>query len=81
MAPVAHELSSICGVLEPLQTRDTIAGQLAELETTLLEKGTPPMVLVGFSWGAWLGYMLAARYPHLVKKLVLVSSGSFDEKY
>jgi pimeloyl-ACP methyl ester carboxylesterase len=40
-----------------------------------------PATLVGYSWGAWLGFLLAARHPALVQKLILVSSGPFEEKY
>jgi pimeloyl-ACP methyl ester carboxylesterase len=39
------------------------------------------MLLIGYSWGAWLIYFLAARYPEIVSKIVLVGSGPFDEKY
>ena len=39
------------------------------------------MILIGFSWGAWLSYILAALYPFFVKKLILVGSGPFEEKY
>lgn len=31
MAPVARELSSYCGVLEPLQTEASLEGQVREL--------------------------------------------------
>jgi pimeloyl-ACP methyl ester carboxylesterase len=37
--------------------------------------------LVGFSWGAWLSFMCAAYFPELVRKLILISSGPFEEKY
>lgn len=81
MAPVARELSLNMGVLEPLQTADSIDGQLAELKKILEKHGNPPMILVGFSWGAWLSYIFAARYSLLVKKLILIGSGPFEEKY
>lgn len=81
MAPVARELSNITGILEPFQTETTIEGQVEELRSTLEELARPPVVLIGFSWGAFLSWMLAARYPDLVKKLVLVSSPPFEERY
>jgi pimeloyl-ACP methyl ester carboxylesterase len=81
MAPVARELSLNMGVLEPLQTADSIDGQLAELKKILEKHGNPPMILVGFSWGAWLSYIFAARYSLLVKKLILIGIGPFEEKY
>ncbi len=81
MAPVARELSSDWGVLEPLQTEASVEGQIQELRRVLEEKTDPPASLIGFSWGAWLSFLVAARYPTLVKKLILVASGPFEEKY
>ncbi len=81
MAPVAMELSSKGGILEPLQTASSIDGQVAELKRTLEEHGQSPMILVGYSWGAWLGLLFSSRYPGLVRKLILVGSGPFEEKY
>jgi pimeloyl-ACP methyl ester carboxylesterase len=81
MAPVAKEIAVGRGVLEPLQTADTLEGQVDELKRILEEHGDLPAVVIGYSWGAWLSYILAARYPALVKKLILVASGPFEEKY
>ncbi len=81
MAPVARELSSDFGVLEPLQTRNSLRGQVEELRDAIEAGGDAPVKLVGWSWGAWLGWLLAARYPDLVAKLVLVGSGPFEDKY
>jgi pimeloyl-ACP methyl ester carboxylesterase len=81
VAPVARELSSLTGVLEPLQTKNSFEGQVQELRTVLKKHGKIPIILIGFSWGAFLSYVLAARYPELVRKLVLIGSGPFEEKY
>jgi pimeloyl-ACP methyl ester carboxylesterase len=81
MAPVARELASGWGVLEPLQTEASVEGQIQELRSVLEEKADLPASLIGFSWGAWLSFLVAARCPTLVKKLLLVSSGPFEEKY
>jgi pimeloyl-ACP methyl ester carboxylesterase len=81
MAPVARHLSILGGVLEPLQTAATLDGQVDELAGVLEAHGDPPVTLVGFSWGAFLGFLTAARHPRLVKKLILVSSGPFEERY
>jgi pimeloyl-ACP methyl ester carboxylesterase len=81
MYPVARELSSEWGVLEPLQSEKSVEGQVEELKNVLENFGCPPLVLIGFSWGAWLSYIFTAQYPSLVKKLVLVSSGPFEDKY
>jgi pimeloyl-ACP methyl ester carboxylesterase len=81
MAPVARELASPRGVLEPLQTVASLEGQIEELRTVLEENGDLPVTLIGFSWGAWLSFIFAARYPAMVKKLILIGSGGFEEKY
>jgi pimeloyl-ACP methyl ester carboxylesterase len=84
MAPVARRLSAsgdARGVLEPLQTARSLEGQVEELRTLLQDHGDLPIVLVGYSWGAWLSYIVAAQYPALMRKLILVSSGPFDQIY
>ncbi|MBN1235549.1 MAG: alpha/beta hydrolase [Methanotrichaceae archaeon] len=81
MALVAEELCSDRGILEPLQTAHTLWDQVDELKGLLPENARLPVTLIGFSWGAWLSFILAARYPAMVKKLVLVGSGPFQEKY
>lgn len=81
MASVARELASVRGVLEPLQTAASLGGQVEELRAVLEEHGDLPATLIGFSWGAWLCYMTAALYPAVVKKLILVASGPYEERY
>lgn len=81
MAPVARELAHTNGVLEPLQTAATLDGQVKELKTLLEEHAGLPVTLIGFSWGAWLSFIVTARCPDLVRKLILVGSGPFEEKY
>jgi pimeloyl-ACP methyl ester carboxylesterase len=80
MAEVARMLSAGQGVLEPMQTAPTVEGQIEEL-AQLLEHCHTPVVLTGYSWGAWLGWFTAASYPSLVGKLILVSAGPFEERY
>ena len=81
MAPVARELSSLWGVLEPLQTKATIEEQAWELKDILQRSGNLPVILIGWSWGAWLSFIFAAQYPAFVKKLILIGSGPYEEKY
>lgn len=81
MAPVARQLAAKRGVLEPLQSAGTVEDQVTELKTVLEDNAAFPLTLIGYSWGAWLVFILAAQYPALVKKLLLVSSGPFEEKY
>ena len=79
MAPVARELSSKRGVLEPLQTKHSLTGQVEELHSIVRENGVYPVTLVGSSWGAMLGYLFSASHPEAVKKLILVGSGVYDK--
>ncbi len=81
MAPVARELSPSHGVLEPLQTQATLDGQVEELKAVVQYRGDPPVALVGYSWGAILGFVFTARNPDLVRKLILASSGVFARSY
>lgn len=81
MAPVARELSSGWGVLEPLQTAGSLEGQIEELKTVLAKNAHLPLTLIGFSWGAWLCFIFAAKHPTFTKKLILIGSGPFEEKY
>src|SRR5437899_4952417 len=75
MAPEARALASEWGVLEPLQTATSLDGQIEELRQALEQYCDLPVTLIGSSWGAMLSYLLAARHPALVRKLILVGSG------
>lgn len=81
MGPVARRLSERRGVLEPLQTADSLDGQVEELSTVLQRAGTLPITVVGHSWGAILELVFSARFPSLVKKLILVGSASLEKRY
>jgi len=81
MVSVARELSSVRGILEPFQTETTLEGQVRELRSVLQDQGMAPVTLIGFSWGAYLSWMVAARYPELVKKLILVGCPPFEDSY
>jgi len=79
MAPVARRLARDYGVLAPLQAARSVDGQIEELRDVLSKHSQAPVTLIGHSWGAWLSLLLAARYPELCAKLVLVSSPPFAE--
>lgn len=81
MAPVALQLAPIVGVLEPMQAAASVDGQVSELRSLLEHQAEGPVTMIGYSWGAWLSWLLAARHPALVRKLVLVGSGPFTEEY
>lgn len=69
------------GILEPWQTIDSVDGQLEELKWQLDTNAALPLTLVGYSWGAWLALMFAAKNPEMVSKLLLLSCGPLEEKY
>ena len=80
--PLAHELAGRgFGVVEPFQTGHSIDAQVEELREQIEEHGERPVAVVGWSWGAWLGALFAARYPELVSQLVMVGSGPLDARY
>ncbi len=81
VAPVARKLGETRGVLEPIQTARTLDGQVEELRLVVEQNATKPVIFIGHSWGAWLSYIVTARYPEMVHKLILVGSGPFEEKY
>ncbi len=81
VAAIARELSKNYGVLEPIQTKTSLEGQVLELYDLLKAFGDLPITLIGHSWGAWLAYIITARYSSLTNKLILVGSGPFEEKY
>jgi pimeloyl-ACP methyl ester carboxylesterase len=81
MAPVAREISRSHSVIEPFQTERTVTGQVTELKKVLAGLGDLPVTLIGHSWGAILSFIATAKNPGLVKKLILVSSGPFEDSY
>ncbi|MEP6020667.1 MAG: alpha/beta hydrolase [Paracoccaceae bacterium] len=80
--PLARELGNRGhAVLEPFQTRQTVGGQVDELGSQIERFCTPPVTVIGWSWGAWLGCLFAAKYGMLVRTLILVGSGPFEARY
>lgn len=78
---IAIQLSKSFSVLEPFQTKKNIKDQVFELYEQISNHCEGPVVLIGWSWGAWLGYIFASKYPLLVKKLILISSPPFEQKF
>jgi len=80
--PFARELGYMgYDVLEPFQTRQSVGGQVDELRSQIEQYCEPPVVVVGWSWGAWLGCLLAAQHEDSVRALILVGSGPFEARY
>ena len=68
MADVARELQADWGVLEPLQTETSLGGQVNELKAILETSSDLPAILIGYSWGAWLSFIVSAKHPILGEK-------------
>ena len=80
MAPVARKLRRYVGIIEPLQSADSIAGQVEELKQQIENNAQPPLALIGSSWGAVLALITAARHPLLADRLILIGSAVFDNE-
>ena len=83
MGYLANQLSEYFGVIEALQTKSSIHELIEELKEILeeIEADDSKYILAGHSWGAWLAYLFAAKYPNFVEKLILVGSGPFEVDY
>lgn len=81
MGYVAQELGKKHGVLEPMQRACTVQGQVNELHGAITTNTKAPITLIGWSWGAWLGWWYAAQYPERVNRLILISAGPFETHY
>jgi pimeloyl-ACP methyl ester carboxylesterase len=68
-------------VIEPFQTGITIQAQVDELSLVIKHKAQLPVILAGHSWGAWLGFIFASIHPELVKKLIMVGTPPFEDRY
>ncbi len=81
MKSLAEELSKKYNILEPYQSCNSIDGQVEELKEILMSHAALPAVLIGHSWGAWLSYLFASKYPQMVSKIILIGCGAFESKY
>ncbi len=81
VGPLATEIAKKWSLLEPFQSADSVEGQIRELGIYVEQNTQSPVVIIGHSWGAWLAFLFAARYPEKMGKLILVSAGPFEEKY
>lgn len=81
MGFVAQELGKTHSVLETMQHANSVQGQIDELHEAISQHADSPVTLIGWSWGAWLGWWYAAQHPKQIKRLILVSSGPFEAHY
>lgn len=81
LQPVARKISISFGILEPLLLSLTIKSQVEELHTIIKNHCNYPVVFIGHSWGAWLAFIFASIYPGSAKKLIMIGTPPFEEKY
>jgi len=81
VARIGKELSKSFGVIEPIQTKHSIPELIEELYEQVCSITKNPITMLGHSWGAWLVVLFAAKYPKLVKQIILVGSGPFKKEY
>ena len=80
-AGICKGLSNDFGVLEILQSKNSIQELVDEMLDIIQSYKIKPVVLIGHSWGAWLSFIFTSLHPECISKLILVGSGLFDAKY
>jgi pimeloyl-ACP methyl ester carboxylesterase len=78
---IARRLSVSFGILEPFILSLSVKEQLEELHLIVTNHSSRPLFIIGHSWGAWLSFLYASRYPELVKKVIMIGAPPFEEKY
>jgi pimeloyl-ACP methyl ester carboxylesterase len=64
------------GKSPPLEPERYLASSIAEIGARLIDAlGIGPVILIGFSWGASIGFRVAALNPGRVRALVLLDGG------
>lgn len=78
---MAERIAESCGVIEPLQSKYSVAELIEELHEQLKSYLHSPIILLGHSWGAWLSIMYTVYHPQSVKALILIGTPPFEDKY
>lgn len=81
LAGVARRLSSLAGVVEPLQSKQDVTALIEELHDQIGRSCVRPVMLFGHAWGAWLSLLYAAAYPQDVRLAVLAGCAPLDAAY
>lgn len=80
-AGICRELSRNFGVIEILQSKNTINELIDEMVDIVKKYKCNRTIIIGHSFGAWLSFIFASTHPEYIEKLILVGSGLFDSKY
>ena len=62
-------------VLEHLQTADTFVGLMEEILSIMKRYSMEQTILIGHSFGSWLAWCFAEKYPSMVQKIILAGGG------
>lgn len=81
VSSLARKLSETRSVLEPFQMETSVWGQVEELHRQIRDNCTDSVFALGHSWGAWLVYLLAYKYPEVVRTAFLIGAGAFDSAF
>ena len=81
LEPIARRISISFGILEPMLLSLSIKDQLKELHSIVVKHCDHSVVFIGHSWGAWLGFIFVSLYPGSAKKLIMIGTPPFEEKY
>lgn len=77
---LANILSKTIDIAELWQTSKNIDVMCAEISQQLQYCDDNP-IIIGHSWGAVLGYIFAAKFPHNIGKLIMISSGALTKQH
>lgn len=80
-AGLARGLAKRYGVIELLQSKDSLEAQIEEIREQLLKYTNDGVVLIGHGYGGWLAALFAAKYTRMVKKLVVIGAFPLDMRY
>lgn len=68
-------------VLEHLQTADTFDDLMEEILSIMKRYSMERTILVGHSFGSWLAWCFAEKYPSMVQKIILTGGAPLEAKY
>jgi|SRR6056297_678111 len=78
---LCEKIGKETGIVELLNQGESIEAQINEIHKVVNALADQPVILIGHSWGAWLSIYYENAHPQVVKKIILVSSGPFDQDY
>ena len=81
VAAPCRELGKYAGILEPWQSKYSVAELVEELHLQISDFATSPVTLIGHSWGAWLALLYAAAYGQNVKALIWIGCPPLEDSY